>query len=341
MERDDKVKALRAISTLVEDLFGGSGEHVAGGYEDIDSWRNQQGNHQQGYGSYMGADSYHVPSYYGSFQQYPPNHSYLVNEGDPWSNNGGGSEMFVGGGGHAGGGMHESAGCGGHYNVAEMFSRRNDGSILGNFGGGVPNYGGYGNDIPPKRKRGGRGNGPNSKKWKERCHKCDERGHYARECPNGRGPLGGRVDMDRGQVSRRHGGPKPGGTRPRRSSPNREQRSKAYAVGRRTGSCGSVAPCSSSSSSSPPGNLLSSSRNYNHQSGSNHWASNSSNLNTSQNGNGQENISGLQMNNNPNGNDHGRLPMTEEDEDMAEVLGLQRQEQEQNSPLQNTPLHDQ
>lgn len=47
MERDDKVKALRAISTLVEDLFGGSGEHVAGGYEDIDSWRNQQGNHQQ------------------------------------------------------------------------------------------------------------------------------------------------------------------------------------------------------------------------------------------------------------------------------------------------------
>lgn len=101
----------------------------------------------QGYGSSMGADSYNMPSYYGSsFQQYPPNHSYPVNEpgGGPWSNNGGGNDMFVGGAGYSGGGMHESGGGGGHYNVDGMFSGGNS-SSFGNFGGsGQPNYGGYG-----------------------------------------------------------------------------------------------------------------------------------------------------------------------------------------------------
>jgi len=78
-------------------------------------------------------------------------------------------------------------------------------------------------------------------------------------------------------------------------------------------SSGSIGPngasSASNSSSSPPGSgglnnpgQTLPSANNNHPGGSNQWASTSPNRNTSQNTNGQPNISGSQINNNPSGN---------------------------------------
>ena len=69
----------------------------------------------------------YMSSYYGGFQ-YPA--AFGVNEGGPWSTNGG-EVPFLGGG--YSGGMHDS-GASGHYNVDGMFSGGNGGSY-GNFGG--------------------------------------------------------------------------------------------------------------------------------------------------------------------------------------------------------------